>query len=135
MQMPEWLKEVREEFCAEGAWASTLNILDNEGEEFEVDSDMAIADHIAANLRELTGESQDAADRATQACAWHLSQTIGTKTIEAAAAHGDNEGNEAEIADLRSLLGLALEALSLEQWRALLANEDVKRVLATVTDE
>ena len=58
METPEWLREVRDEFEGNGAWVSTLNILDNEEEEFDCETDADVAAHVLLNLAELADESQ-----------------------------------------------------------------------------
>jgi hypothetical protein len=130
METPEWLREVRDEFEGYGAWVSTLNILDNEEEEFDCETDADVAAHVLLNLAELADESQAAAHRVERACVTHLSRTVAVRLAEAAAAQGRRDGGDAEVEALRTWLELAVETMSLDQWREFMEQDDVKRLPA-----
>ena len=130
MKTPDWLREVRDEFEGNGAWVSTLNILDNEKEEFDCETDTEVAAHVLLNLAELADEAEAASNRVERACVSRLSRSIGVRLVEAVSAHGRREGVEAEIETLRMLLGLAIESLSLDQRRAFIEQDHVKRLRA-----
>ena len=130
MDAPDWLRDVRAEFESQGAWVSVLNILNNEDEEFDCDSDTDVAAHVLLNLAELVDEAQAASYRTERACVEQLSRSVGVRFVEAAAAQRRKEGIDAETEALQMLLGLVIESMSLEQWRALMEQDDVKRLLA-----
>ncbi len=130
MEAPEWLREVRDEYEGNGAWASVLNILDNEEEEFDADTDLAVAAQVSLNLAELADEVEAAYIRTAQACAAHLSRSVGVRLVEAAAAQGRAEGPDSEIEVLRLLLGLVIETMSVSQWQAFVEQDYVEQLLA-----
>ena len=50
MNMPGWLQQIKDEVLATGAWSSTVNILDNEGEAFDEENEIQIARQVQVAL-------------------------------------------------------------------------------------